>query len=157
MLSAGSSHWNQFRQVNKCCAWKFSHFLLIRNHPVHCVFSIHGLLQWFILFPWRENSLPEALTGEMQNSGGRGFVFTVLFHLFTLKAQKKKRPLVTSLRLIGLWEVFEHLLHGCISASLETRFTLKWLVLSPFCSNDYTAVILCVCFKCKLLLMNVYF
>lgn len=90
--------------------------------------SILNLLQWFILFPWGKSILPEALTGELEECEfvGEGFCFYCV--VSSLHLEITKSILITSLRLIGLWWLFENLLHGCVSVSLEKGFTMKGLV-----------------------------
>lgn len=62
---------------------------------------------------------------EMWNCGGRVLFYCVVS---SLHLESTKSLLITSLRLIGLWWVFENLLHGCTPASLEKGFTMKGLV-----------------------------
>lgn len=56
----------------------------------------------------------------------KGFNFYCV--VSSLHLESTKSLAATSLKLIRQWEIFEHLLHGCISASLEKGFTMKWLV-----------------------------
>lgn len=62
---------------------------------------------------------------EMWNCGGR-VLFLLCCFIFHLEITKSL--LITSLGLIGLWWVFENLLHGCTPASTEKGFTMKGLV-----------------------------
>lgn len=70
---------------------KFFHFLWFQSDPAHyAVVSILNLLQWFIIFLEVKVLCQKLSLGNQRNAklGGRGIVFIVLFHLFTLKAQK---------------------------------------------------------------------
>lgn len=106
----------------------FFHFLWLQSDPAHyAVVSILNLLQWFILF-LEVKVLCQKLSLENQRNvklWGKGYSFYCV--VSSLHLESTESLLITSLRLIELWEVFEHL-HGCISASLGKGFTMEWLV-----------------------------
>lgn len=104
----------------------FSGFKII----LHTVLFFLSLTYFSDLFFFlEEKAFCQKLSLESQRNAklwGKGLSFYCV--VSSLHFESTKSLLVTSLRLIGLWEVFEHLLHGCISASLEKGFSMKWLV-----------------------------
>lgn len=101
------------------CLKIFSISLDSKSSAPCAVLSILNIHQWFILFPWGKSILPEFLTGEPEKCKivGKSFSFYCVVSLLHLESTKSL--FVTNLSLIGLWEIFEHLLHGCISASMK--------------------------------------